>query len=297
MRWRARHSIAKSIDSLAVTTRYPCDANYPNLRMCLVVIGWKVHSDFPLVVAANRDEIHTRATAVARFWDDCPDIFAGRDVESGGTWLGVTREGRFATVTNILHTDLRRADNLSRGNLVKDFLAGRESSAEYALRIQKCAWRYSPFNLLISDTRDLFWVGYVPQRSCKIIRLDSGIYGVSNHLLDTPWPKIVCAKKRFKIGLSTLPNHLPLRGLLQATDCEEMQQSQPDLDLATRKLMSSAFVISEAYGTRSSTVLTRSTAGRIFFEELTYDASGLETPFSRVSMEMGADVLGGAIYI
>lgn len=255
--------------------------------MCLVVIGWKAHPDFPLVVAANRDEVHTRVSAAARFWEDCPDIYAGRDIDGGGTWMGVTRAGRFAAVTNYRDPELYREDKLSRGQLVKDFLLGREDSFKYALRVQKCAAKYNPFNLLVCDNNELVWVGYVPSRSCDIVRIHSGIHGISNHLLNTPWPKLVLAKERFQVGLSALPERTAFIRLLQARDYDEPKMSVPtDWDPAIRKLVSSAFIASEAYGTRSSSILTRSTNGEIFFEELTYDALAVEISRSCVKMAM-----------
>lgn len=245
--------------------------------MCIVLIGWKAHQDYPLVVAANRDEAHNRASAYAHFWDELPQIYAGRDLEGGGTWLGVTRTGRFAAVTNYRDPSLYQENKHSRGQLVKEFLAGCESSMEYALRIQKCANLYNPFNLLICDAENLVWIGHVPNLPCQIMRLPPGIHGVSNHLINTPWPKIVSAKERFQASLSDLPDHAPLVKLLQVREYNENKiLVDCDLDSGINDLMSSTFIVSENYGTRSSTILTASMNGQIYFEEVNYDPSGTE---------------------
>ena len=255
--------------------------------MCLVLIGWKVHPDFPLIVAANRDEIHTRGSASAQFWKDCPQIYAGRDIDGGGTWMGITRTGRFATVTNYRDPSLYRENKLSRGQLAKDFLVGCESAYTYALRIQECAAKYNPFNLLICDTNELVWLGFVPNILCQVVRIPAGIHGVSNHLLNTPWPKLVRAKERFQACLSALPDHAAFRKLLQ--DREENEKKMYiayDLDPEISKLMSSVFIVSADYGTRSSTVVTCSTSGEIIFEEVTYDQLGTQTLFSSTKIAM-----------
>ena len=116
--------------------------------MCLIVVGWRVHPDFPLVVAANRDEFHARPTAVANFWANAPEVIAGRDLEAGGTWLGITRSGRFAAVTNVREPGAAKGLH-SRGRLTQAFLEGRQSAADHVGRIEM--GDYSGFNLLVGD--------------------------------------------------------------------------------------------------------------------------------------------------
>lgn len=254
--------------------------------MCLVIIGWKTHPDFPLVVAANRDEIHIRASASAHFWDDYPQIYAGRDIDGGGTWLGITRTGRFAAVTNYRNPELYQDNRPSRGLLVQEFLVSSESALAYAARLQECAANYNPFNLLICDTEDMVWLGYVPDLPCQVVRIQAGIHGVSNHLLNTPWPKLIRAKIQFRAGLAALPNYEAMRRLLQARRVDENEiLVANDLDPAILDMMSSAFVVSDDYGTRSSTILTRSQNGQIFFEEIMYNSVGIEAFRSRITMD------------
>jgi uncharacterized protein with NRDE domain len=201
--------------------------------------------------------------------------------------MGITRTGRFSAVTNYWDQELYRENKLSRGQLVKNFLVSHESSLAYAWRIQECAAKYNPFNLVVCDTEDAVWVGYVPNRPCLVVRIEAGIHGVSNHLLNTPWPKLVRAKKRFQAGLSALPDHSSVSRVLQVREWDEGKSGvSGDIDHDTRKMMSSAFVVSEVYGTRSATVHTRSTSGQLFFEEVTYDRVGTESTRNRVRMTM-----------
>ena len=167
--------------------------------MCLILVAWQAHPDYPLVVAANRDEFFARPAAPAAWWPDAPHVFAGRDLEAGGTWLGLTRTGRFAGLTNFRDPGRNRAGTPSRGALVADFLGGGESTAEALARLQHEGPRYNAFNLFVSDGNTL---GIYESESGNSRLLEPGVHALSNHLLDTPWPKL-------KRGLSML------RGLLE----------------------------------------------------------------------------------
>src|SRR5262249_49783542 len=155
-------------------------------RVCLLVLSWEMHQRYRLIVAANRDEFHDRPAASLGRWTGSPDIVAGRDLRAGGTWLGIDRARRFGTVTN--YRDLQRppAGAPSRGGLVPSYLAQPGSAADFLRHLEPTAEAYSGFNLLLTDRRELW---YASNRAAPFARaLSPGVYGLSNHLLDTPWP-------------------------------------------------------------------------------------------------------------
>ncbi len=178
--------------------------------MCLILVAWQVHPDFPLVVAANRDEFFKRRTASADFWVDCPQVLAGRDLEAGGTWMGISRNGRFAALTNFRDPSSHQPDAPSRGRLVADFLSGAANLNDYLDALQASA--YNGFNLLLSDGKRLVAYSNV---SLERHELMPGVYGLSNHLLDTPWPKVGAGKTALHAALDALPDEAPLFRLLR----------------------------------------------------------------------------------
>jgi uncharacterized protein with NRDE domain len=246
--------------------------------MCLIVVGWRVHPDYPLVVAANRDEFYTRPTARADFWADAPEVIAGRDLEAGGTWLGITRDGRFAAVTNV--REVAAAKGLhSRGRLTRDFLAGRQRAADYVGEIDRAG--YAGFNLLVADDESLW---YCSNRSAQSLQLGPGVYGLSNHLLDSPWPKLLTARQGFTGALASLPDLAPLFAIL--ADDEIVPDTElPDtgIPLDWERRLSAIFVRSEPYGTRASTVVTLAVAGGVTFEERSFGPNGQPLQSSRMS--------------
>ena len=253
--------------------------------MCLILITWGGHPTRRCVVAANRDEFHSRATAPAHWWTDNPQILAGRDLEAGGTWLGVTRMGRFAALTNFRGASPKRADAKSRGLLVSDFLRSETSVAKELTRLTHVAMEYNGFNLMISDGSSL---GIFESITGAGRELGPGTYGLSNHLLDTPWPKVETAKSRMLAALdgdadaSTL---LPLlRDPIPAPD--EMLPNT-GVGLEWERMLSSAFILGEEYGTRCSTVLMMDSSGSIFFDEWSWNPTGIET--ARTHMEFALD--------
>jgi uncharacterized protein with NRDE domain len=162
--------------------------------MCLVLIALDSHPDYSLIVAANRDEFYDRPTAPAGFWADAPSVLAGRDLKAGGTWLGVDRRGRLAAVTNYRQGERECPAPRSRGRLVSDFLTADTGAPEYIERVRSDAGLYNGFNLIAVDAGGLF---YYSNREGRVRNLGPGVYGLSNHLLDTPWPKVVSMKSAF----------------------------------------------------------------------------------------------------
>jgi uncharacterized protein with NRDE domain len=242
--------------------------------VCLILTAWQVHPEYPLVLAANRDEYHVRAAAQARWWSELP-ILAGRDLSAGGTWLAVTREGRFAALTNYRDASAQRPGAPSRGELVPLTLTAGLPTEAQLQELQRRAGSYNPFNLLFGSVDDL---AVYESRPGVGRRLGPGVYGLSNHLLDTPWPKVVAAKTALRFALTHLPQRQPLLDLLRDTSqADEAQLPRTGLDLEWERLLSSAFVRSSDYGTRCSTILLIDRQGRAQFTEWSWDAQGALT--------------------
>lgn len=246
--------------------------------MCLILVGWQVHPAYPLVVAANRDEFHARPTAPAASWDDDARVFGGRDLEAGGTWLGATRDGRFAAVTNVREPGAAKGKR-SRGELTARFLLDQQAAQTYAEALKPDD--YSGFNLLLGDRETLV---YASNRDPGYQILKPGIYGLSNHRLDTPWPKLLKARENFSRALDRLPDEAAFFELL-ADRSIETDDRLPDtgVPLAWERLLSAVFVQSPDYGTRASTLLLRNAAGDMVLHEKSFAADGREAQSSRIS--------------
>ena len=236
--------------------------------MCLILVAWRVHPDYPLVVAANRDEFFARPTAPAAFWKDTPQLLAGRDLEAGGTWMGVTRSGRFAALTNFRDPAQNRSGAPSRGGLVADFLAGDESPQAYLERIALRGSQCNGYNLLVSEGETLWWSSNMAGAPRP---LQAGVYGISNHLLDTPWPKVGAGKTALALALDGLPDDQALFDLLRDDGIHSDEHlPQTGIPLDWERLLSAAFVKSPDYGTRGSTVLYIGRDGWTSFDEQTW---------------------------
>ncbi len=219
--------------------------------MCLILVAWQAHPDYPLVVAANRDEFYARRTASADFWPDQPQILAGRDLEAGGTWLGISRNARFAALTNYRDPASHKPQAPSRGKLVADFLAGKNSIDAYLDTLQ--ADEYNGFNLLLGDGKQLVAFSNI---SMQRHLLSPGVYGLSNALLDTPWPKVGAGKTALENALTALPDETALFHLLRdATLHPDAALPVTGVSLKWERLLSAAFIRSPDYGTRCSTVI------------------------------------------
>lgn len=243
--------------------------------MCLILVAWQVHPNYPLVVAANRDEFLSRPAAPAAWWEDFPNIFAGRDLEAGGTWLGLTRSGRFAGLTNFRDPQRQRNGRPSRGTLVADFLVSAESTEAALARLLYEGPNYNAFNLLVSDGQTL---GIYESEGGAALVLEPGLYALSNHLLDTPWPKVVAGKSRLAKALKALPDDRLLGELLR-DDRPAPDASLPrtGVSLAWERMLSSAFIRAPGYGTRCSTVIRQDRHGETHVTESTWNEIGLET--------------------
>ena len=234
--------------------------------MCLIFMAMDAHPDYRIVIAANRDEFYDRPSAPASFWPESPQLLAGRDLRAGGTWLGITRSGRLAALTNYRDPESKRAERPSRGKLVSDFLIGRENPVSYLERISANAGRYNGFSLLVGRNGNFYCYS---NRSEGIRTLGPGIHGLSNHLLDTPWPKVEKGRQalsRLLSGNTICPEDL-FHFLLDRTAAPDELLPDTGVGLEMERMLSPVFISSPGYGTRSSTVILLDRTGRVTFAE------------------------------
>jgi len=240
--------------------------------MCLILIAYRTHPAFPLVVGANRDEFYGRPTAPAEFWKDAPDVLAGRDLQASGTWLGITRSLRFAAVTNFRDGRDLKAGARSRGELTSAFLRGNASARQYLEDVRRQAGEFNGFNLFLADATGLY---YYSNRDGEVRHLAPGTYGLSNHLLDTPWPKVVELKPRFDAAIRQ-PLDPDAIGRLLADRGVAPDAALPDtgVGLERERILSAAFVQSADYGTRSTTALSVGADRIVRFKEWNFGPGG-----------------------
>lgn len=258
--------------------------------MCLILFAYRVHPRYELVLAANRDEFYARPTAPLGFWDDVPDLLAGRDLKEGGTWLGITRRGRFAAITNYRDPSRFRPDAPSRGTLVSDYLSGTESAQEYLARIASRGADYNGFNLLLGGISGLFY--YSNQGGGSPRALTPGLYGLSNHLLNTPWPKVDRGRQGLAALLEDGAELTPEALLALLTD--RARPADADLPntgvtLEWERVLSPLFIESPDYGTRSSTALLVEKGGIVQVAEKTW-ADGKTREF-RLQWPVGTTII------
>ena len=236
--------------------------------MCLILFAYRCHPRYELVVAANRDEYYDRATAPLAFWDDAPNILAGRDLKEGGTWLGITRGGRFAAITNYRDPGQFMPAAPSRGQLVSDFLRSGEPASAYLARLMPLANTYNGFNLLLGDGGELHYFSNRANRPPQ--SLAPGLYGLSNHLLDTPWPKLARGREALRDLLISESGFTPtdlMRLLCDRAPAPESEVPRTGLTLDWEIRLSPIFIATPEYGTRSSTVMVVDQHRRVYFAE------------------------------
>lgn len=221
--------------------------------MCLLSFAWQVHPNYPLILIGNRDEFYARPTQAIDYWSDAPFILAGRDEQEGGTWLGVTKDGRWAALTNYREPNANKGV-LSRGHLVAEFLKADSEPLAYAQQVFTQAEQYSGFNLLVGNR---YQAAIVSNRGTTPQLLTQGIYGLSNELLDSPWPKT----QRLKAGLTklvaqeTIDTAQVLELLQDQTQPSDEELPNTGVGLVWERLLATTFIKSPVYGTRASSVL------------------------------------------
>jgi uncharacterized protein with NRDE domain len=252
--------------------------------MCLILIAWRTDASFPCVIAANRDELHSRPTAAAHWWPSQPPILAGQDLLAGGTWLGITRGGRFAALTNYRDPAQRRVGTPSRGALVTSILESNGTTRQNLDYLGEVSAAYNAFNLIFSDGERLAVFESVKGAGRE---LEPGLYGLSNHLLDTPWPKVRAAKSRLSDALSGLQNTDAALALLRDDEvAPDHELPRTGMSLEWERLLSSAFIRSPDYGTRCSTLVRIDQRRRAWFDEWTWDARGLPAGSANFKFEL-----------
>ena len=244
--------------------------------MCLIAFAWNAHPDYRLIVAANRDEWHDRPAAPAAWWNNHPQILAGRDLKAGGTWMGVRHNGRFAAVTNFRDPSDKRSTARSRGELVTAFLLGNTTPLAFLSAIKQHAHLYNGFNLIVGDTSTL---ACFSSRHGEIEVLAPGIYALSNHSLNEPWPKVSAAKSALEALLQTEMSEEGRRMAiykLLSDDQQAPDSTLPDtgVGIEWERVLSPALIVTEKYGTRASTVLSVAIDGGAYFAEYTRAPDG-----------------------
>ncbi len=242
--------------------------------MCLILFSHDMHSAYRLIVGANRDEFHGRPTAPAAWWKDAPGVLAGRDLQGGGTWMGVTRSGRFAAVTNIRAPGVEHVGAPSRGALVANFLRGQDSPGAYLERVALEAHHFNGFNLLVGDEGGLW---YLSSHTPEVRQLDPGVYGLSNAPLGVPWPKTERGRQGLQqlLGARAEPEPEAILGLL-ADETIPGEQDLPDTGVGQEheRILAPAFINGPVYGSRSSTVLLITRDGNASLVERTFGPAG-----------------------
>ena len=258
--------------------------------MCIILLARHAHRDYPLILAANRDEAYARPAAQAAFWDDNPNVYGGRDLDKGGTWLGLTRSGRIAAVTNYRDARLKEPAPRSRGALVSGFLTGDSAARTYLEEIKSQGDQYNDFILIAGDLDAMYWLS---NRGPGVEEIPPGVHGLSNHLLNTPWPKIRRSKLAVEALLGAGESELAaglFELLIDRSLAPDHELPQTGIDLQRERELSAVFISGERYGTRASTVVLVHGNGDVLFIERSFGAGG--KPLGVVSHRFGLDALG-----
>ena len=255
--------------------------------MCILFIAVNEHERYPLIVAANRDEFFERPTQQSECWHDQPSIIAGRDLQAGGTWMGINKNGRLSALTNVRDPHRIDPDARTRGELVSDFLVNHETNSEYLMRLKRGKEQYNGYNLLFGDWHNL-WV--YNNHQDKVEQLGDGVFGLSNADLNSPWPKI-------NKGVSNLRDYCQLNQeidedilfalLRDDTQANDEILPKTGVPIEWERKLSSIFIKSEEYGTRSSTLLTIDRKNTLHWQERSFDNQGnvFATKNYKINME------------
>ncbi|MFN0314837.1 MAG: NRDE family protein [Burkholderiales bacterium] len=241
--------------------------------MCLILFGYRAHPAYSLVLAGNRDEYHERPSASAQFWPSNPGILGGRDLAAGGSWLAVNRQGKLAAVTNFRDGQPKTARR-SRGHLVSEYMGSNLSGAQQIQSLASAQDEYGGFNLLLLDSQGLH---YTSNRTPGPVDVAPGIHGLSNHLLDSPWPKVEAGKQKLQAQLEGSREQL-IGGLFDVladrSQVSDERLPETGVSLDWERKLSAAFIHTPAYGTRASTVIVVDSAGHLDFAERSFDSTG-----------------------
>ena len=243
--------------------------------MCLINFNFQDHSKYKLIVAANRDESYARPTASAHFWEDEALILAGRDLLQGGTWLGITKNGRFAALTNYLDPSLPIIGRFSRGDIVRQYLTTDVEPLDFIRRLAEDRSLYDGFNIIVGNGDQLIHYNNILDETNVI---SPGTHSLSNHTLNTPWPKVVTGKKRLSEYVSTNQNSIDMDSLFDIlsdhTIAEDNKLPETGVGLEIERVLSPLFIKSPNYGTRSSTVVLIDRENNVSFAERVFVEGG-----------------------
>lgn len=254
--------------------------------MCLFIAGVGLAPHYSLVIIANRDELYSRPTRAAAWWDTDPPLLGGRDLEAGGTWLAMTAAGRWAAATNVRAPGARVGGKRSRGLLITDFLAGNETPTTFLDTLVATRARYNGYNFICGDTRETFCYSNWDNRAH---RLDPGLHAVSNHLLDTPWPKVTRAKQAVAALIeqhTALDPDMFIPTMHDTSPADDASLPDTGLDLARERALSPIFTRTEHYGTRNTTVILFGVDGTVRFLERSYRSNGATTDTRRFEFHL-----------
>lgn len=236
--------------------------------MCLIAFAWDMHPKYKLILAANRDEFYNRPTAKAAFWEDPPHLLGGRDLKAGGTWMAITKDGRFAAVTNYRDLSNIKENAASRGEIPTDFVKSHQTPEQFIQSLHEHSEDYNGFNVLLSDLQQM---GHYSNYERKANILKPGIYGLSNAFLDTPWPKIQLAKQKFRSAISNSFDHQELLEVMMDKRIA-VDEELPDTGIPKEmeRSLSAMCIRMENYGTCCTTVMTVDRDGVVNFTEKSY---------------------------
>ncbi|QSE97711.1 NRDE family protein [Fulvivirga lutea] len=243
--------------------------------MCLILFAKNVHPKYKLVLAANRDEFYERATEPATFWEDHEDLLAGKDLEAGGTWMGITKAGRIAMLTNYRDLSNIKTNAPSRGHLVTDYLLGEESAQNYLTHVESKGELYNGFNLIAGDADSLNYYGNYQKGVHKI---SDGLHGLSNALLDTSWPKVEKGKEKLEslLNETQINSNELLRILYDDIKANDNNLPETGVGYEKEKMLSPMFIKSSNYGSRCSTAILVTHDNEFTFVERTYDTMSFD---------------------
>jgi uncharacterized protein with NRDE domain len=255
--------------------------------MCLILFSYKSHPKYRLILAANRDEFYKRPTASSQFWAENPNILGGRDLEKMGTWIGITRTGRFAAITNYRDPSLMLENAKSRGELVSNFLFSNDSPGEYLNKVKLKSSLYKGFNLLVGDSSSFLYFSKLK----NVEEIIPGIHGMSNDQLNTPWPKVERGKNTLEKCIQQKTSLIPeclFELLADSNRVTDSELPNTGVGLEWERILSPIFVQSADYGTRSSTVLTIDYQNHVTFTERSF----IKDPNEWAEVSYQFDILG-----
>jgi uncharacterized protein with NRDE domain len=255
--------------------------------MCLILVAYRASSEYPLVIAANRDEAYSRPALPVDRWSECPRVYGGRDVQAGGAWLGLALNGRYAALTNFRQGGTTDAALRSRGELVADYLCGDVPPASYLETAQRRGTQYNGFSMLAGDARDLY---FYSNRGAGVSRVKPGVHGLSNHLLDEPWPKVIngiaSLESWIVLDLENLADRL-YGYLADRTVAPDDLLPSTGVDAHRERTLSAAFIADGRYGTRASSVVIVRSNGEAYFGERAFGPHGTPLYSKALRLRMG----------